>query len=130
VRARLDELPDTDVVLMTFTDPSNVAAYRQRHAVDLPVVIDRDRSTYQAFGLGRGSLTRIWGLRAAKRYAEILRNDGLSGLRRPTDDTRQLGGDFVIDPEGTLIYGFWGEGPDDRPSIDDLVAAVNARPTR
>jgi len=130
VRARLDDLPDTDVVLMTFTDPTNIAAYRQRHAVDLPVVIDAGRSSYRAFGLGRGSLARIWGFRAARRYAEIFRTDGLSGLRRPTDDTRQLGGDFVIDPNGALIYGFWGEGPDDRPSIDDIVAAVNEAPTR
>ena len=40
-------------------------------------------------------------------------------------DTLQLGGDFVIAPDGTLSWGFWGAGPDDRPELDDLVAAVD-----
>jgi len=48
----------------------------------------------------------------------------LKGLRRPTEDTLQLGGDFIVGPDGTLIYGFWGEGPDDRPSVDDLIDAL------
>lgn len=126
MRDRLEEFGDTDVILVTFTDPTNLAAYRQRHDLELPVVIDRDLSAYRALGLGRGSLRRIWGLRAARRYAGILRDQGFGALRRPTEDTRQLGGDFVIGPDGRLVYGFWGGGPDDRPDVDDLVAAVAA----
>jgi hypothetical protein len=45
-------------------------------------------------------------------------------LERPTEDTLQLGGDFVIGRDGTLVYGFWGEGPDDRPTVDQLFDAV------
>jgi len=50
--------------------------------------------------------------------------DGIGGVRRPTEDPRQLGGDFVIDGEGRLVWGFWGDGPDHRPAIGDLIAAV------
>ena len=67
---------------------------------------------------------RVWGWKAGRRYVEIFRESGFGGLRAPTEDTLQLGGDFVIAPDGTLAWGFWGEGPDDRPSVDDLVRAV------
>lgn len=59
-----------------------------------------------------------------RRYLQILGNGGWTNLERPTEDTLQLGGDFVIDASGTLTYGFWGEGPDDRPSVDELFDEV------
>jgi hypothetical protein len=93
------------------------------------VLRDIDRNAYTAFGLGRGSFLRVWGSRAARRYASLLRADGFGGLHRPIEDTRQLGGDFVIDPDGRLAWAFWGAGPDDRPSVDDLIAAVTALQT-
>ncbi len=129
MRDRLDDLgDDTDVVLVTFTDPENLPAYRERHHLDLDVVVDEGRSSYRAFGLGRGSIGRVWGWRAARRYLEILRADGVRGLRRPTEDTLQLGGDFIVDPDGTLVYGFWGQGPDDRPDVDELIGALGRGP--
>lgn len=125
MRDRLDELGEaTEVVLITFTDLATLAAYRDRNALPFTVVSDADRAAYRAFGLGRGSVARVWGWRAVLRYVQLLRDSGLRALRRPTEDTLQLGGDFVVDPDGTLVYGFWGDGPDDRPSVDDLIAAV------
>lgn len=113
--------------LITFTDSASLAAYRRRHELSFPVRVDPDRSAYRAFGLGRGSVARVWGARAGRRYLELFREQGFAGfrnLRRPTEDSLQLGGDFVIGPDGTLAWGFWGSGPDDRPSVDQLVAAV------
>lgn len=131
---RLDELGDqTLVALVTFTDPQHLAAYLDRQQLPYPVLIDPDRAAYRAFGLGRATLARVWGLRAARRYIEILRTQGIGGvrrLRRPTEDTRQLGGDFIIAPDGTLWWGHWGEGPDDRPSVDELVGAARAAASR
>jgi len=125
VSDRLDELGEsTAVVLVTFTDPDNLDNYRNTNPVPFPILIDPDRSAYRAYGLGRGSVRRVWGWRAARRYLEIIRNGGLRDLRRPTEDTLQLGGDFVVAPDGILAWGFWGEGPDDRPSVDDLITEV------
>ena len=117
---------NTDVVLITFTEPANIPAYAEQRRLELPILVDPSRTAYRAFGLGRGSIARIYGRKAARRYVEIIRADGLRGLARPTEDTLQLGGDFVVDGDGVLVYGFWGAGPDDRPSVDDLVAGVRA----
>ena len=125
MRDRLDDLgAATEVVLVTFTNQDELATYQQRNALPFPVVSDPSRAAYRAYGLGRGSVARVWGWQAARRYAQILRRSGLRSWRRPTEDTLQLGGDFVVNPDGTLVYGFWGEGPDDRPSVDDLIAAI------
>ncbi len=127
--------PGTEVALITFTDRTNLVGYRATNPLPFPILIDADRSAYRALGLGRGSIGRVYGLQAARRYLEIIRSGGLTGggglakaagVLRPTEDPLQLGGDFVIDAEGTLAYGFWGRGPDDRPSVDELVEAVAA----
>jgi len=139
VSDRLDELGrSTDVVLVTFTDPNNLGASAQANALPFPVLADPDRSAYRAFGLGRGSVARVWGWRSARKYAELLwahRSSrrptnrparSLPRRRGPTEDTLQLGGDFVVGGDGTLAYGFWGDGPDDRPTVDELIDAVRA----
>ena len=125
MRDRPGELGEsTEVVLVTFTEPATLVAYRERNALPFVVGTDPDRTAYRAYGLGRGSITRVWGWQAARRYVQILTRSGLRAWRRPIEDTLQLGGDFVVGPDGTLSYGFWGRGPDDRPSVDELIAAV------
>ena len=130
--------PDTEVALVTFTERTNLVDYRAKNPLPFPTLIDADRSAYRAFGLGRGSIGRVYGLQTARRYLEIVRSGGLSGggglakaagALRPTEDPLQLGGDFVIDAEGVLAYGFWGRGPDDRPSVTELIDAVAALDT-
>jgi hypothetical protein len=113
-------------VLVTFTGHGNLERYRRINDVPFRILVDRDRSAYRAFGLGRGSFRRVWGPRALAGYLRIIRSGGLRHLRRPSEDTLQLGGDFVVAPDGMLAWAFRGQGPDHRPSVDDLIAAVAA----
>jgi len=116
------------VALVTFTTIARLEEYQRNRSLSVPVLIDREREVYRAYGLGRGSLRDVWGRATLRRYAEILRASGLrrwlSDMSGRTDDTRQLGGDFVISPEGDLAWSHRGSGPADRPSIDALVAEV------
>lgn len=124
---------DVDVALISFSSPETMRAYQEQSNLAFPIVLV-DVGAYQLFGLARASTSRVWGLRVARRYVSILRREGMRALRRradakrtPNEDTRQLGGDFVVDEAGRLSYGFWSVGPDDRPSVDDLLDAT-ARP--
>ena len=58
--------------------------------------------------------------RLALRLAQI----ELADLASATEDTRQLGGDFVIAPDGRLSWGYWSEGPADRPFVHEVLDAV------
>ena len=87
-----------------------------------PVLVDRDRAAYAAWGLGRASALRIWAdPRVWGRYLAAA-----LGGERPTrfgTDTLQLGGDFVIDRAGVVAFAR-PQRTDDRPPVAVLLRAV------
>lgn len=124
MRDRLDEFGDATVAAVAFAPAHQLAASRDHLALPFPFLADPDRSLYHRFGLGRGTVRQVWNPGTLRMYARLLRRG--RRLRRPIHDTRQLGGDFVIAPDGTLAAAFRPRSPDDRPPVDALVAAVAA----
>ncbi len=125
MRDRLGEFGnDAAIALITFAEADNSAPYRSRMDLPFPMLVDTARETYRSYGLERGSFRRIWGPKTAKRYIEIFRANGISRPGRPTEDTLQLGGNFVIDRRGTITYAFRGRGPDERPDVGELINAI------
>jgi hypothetical protein len=124
VSERLDELAGAEVVLVLFTAPRNLRGYRSRFGIRYTVATSEDRAAYRAYGLGRASILRAWGPGALRAYVHLLRRG--RRLERLTEDTFQLGGDFVVGRDGRIVYAYRSRGPDDRPPVDDLVAAVRA----
>ena len=121
---RLAEFGGAAVVLITFTRPRNLRGFRRRLALAYPVLADETRAVYRAHGLQRGSWRRVWGLKSVRAYGRLLRQG--RRLERPSGDTLQLGGDFIVDRDGRLAYAYRSRGPDDRPSVDDLLDAVRS----
>ena len=121
---RLDDLAGAAVALVTFTRPRNLKGYRTRHRLAYPVLADEERAAYRAYGFGRGPWRRVYGLSTIAAYARLLRRG--ARLTRVTEDTLQLGGDVVVGPDGRIAWVFRSRRPDDRPAVDDLVAAVRA----
>lgn len=124
MRDRLDQLGDTEVVVVTFAAHRTLAGYRRRFVDPLTVVSDEEREWYRAFGFGRGPWWRVWGWRATKRYVELIRSGrrdvGIHG------DTLQLGGDVLVGRDGRIAWVFQGAGPDDRPDVDEIVERIRA----
>lgn len=122
MRSRLEEFGDAEVVVICFSAPDYVAAYQREQLDPMTVLVDEERSSYRAYGFGRGSVRKVWGLRTWRAYARLLR----AGRRfqRPMEDTLQLGGDLVVDRAGHISYVFRSSDPDDRPSVDELLDAV------
>ena len=123
MRDRLDQLGDALPVVITFAEvPSRLAAYRTYLDLEFPVVADVDRTLYGLLGAGRGSFRRVWSAGTIAMYARLI----LRGrrLRPPTEDTRQLGADAVIDRDGRLHRLWLPPTPDARPPVDEIVVAV------
>lgn len=92
--------------------------------VDLlyPVLVDRDRSAYAAWGLSRVAWHRVWlDPRVWRTYVHLLR-EGFR-WRGMGSDTRQLGGDFVVARDGRIAY-CRPQQRDDRPPVGELLAVV------
>lgn len=123
MRDRLDDLGDPWVAVITFSDPDLLPAYRRHLDLPFPVLTDPSRDTYRRYGLGRGSVRQVYGLGTLRLYARLLARG--RRLRRPTEDTLQLGADVVIDADGRVAEAFLPDAPDDRPGLDDLVAALD-----
>lgn len=119
----LDELA-VRAVIVAFAEPESIAGYQHRQRLDhLLVLSDPHRRVYEAFGLERGSILRVWlDPRVWLRYLRLI----LRG-RRPEparEDTLQLGGDALTDASGRVAWIYRSRGPEDRPSISALRSAL------
>ncbi|MGD9701209.1 MAG: AhpC/TSA family protein [Acidimicrobiia bacterium] len=120
------ELGDALLVVVTFADaPARLAAYRRHlglEAADVPLLADTERSVYRLLGAGRGSLRQVWSPGTLAMYVRLVRRG--RRLRRPEEDTRQLGADAVVDRSGRLHRVWLPSGPDQRPPVSEIVDAV------
>lgn len=112
-----------DVVLVAYDDPELLVAKMLR-SLDLPYVLllDLKKEAYARWGLGRVGLGSflVPGLYWAA--AKALVRPGSYLGRAP--DEGQLGGDFVIDPGGRLVFVNRLRSLHDRAKLADLLAAV------
>lgn len=118
----IDEL-GVRVVVIAFAPPQSLVGYQHRQKLDhLLVLSDPDRRVYDAFGLGRGSLLRVWlDPRVWLRYLQLLlRGRWTGGSVVPREDTLQLGGDALIDAHGRIAWIYRSRGPEDRPTVAEI----------
>jgi len=111
------------VACISFAGPELLRAYRDRVGVQAPLYADPDRAAYRAFGFDRGSVGRVWlDPRVVGRYAQLW----MRGKRpdRPAQDTLQLGGDVVVGADGRVAWVYRSAGPEDRPSVASIAAAL------
>jgi AhpC/TSA antioxidant enzyme len=119
VRDHLADLHPAKVVLITFSEQHRLHAYKELLRLPFEVLSDADRVFYRAFGLGQASTFRLYRPKTLRMYARLLRKG--RRIQRPVEDTHQLGGDFLIDPQGRIAWQYHSAGPDDRPDVSVLV---------
>ena len=129
-KEKLDAIGAT-ALFVVYDDPERVRTGLLRGLdVPFPVLVDRERDAYRIWGLRRSSVAGVWlDPRVWGRYAALIARGERPG--RPGEDTLQLGGDFIVDPGGTVTYAR-PQQRDDRPSVlmlvDELKAAGQRQP--
>ncbi len=102
--------------------PYFAAAFREDLGLDGPLLVDPELRAYRAAGLRRGRVEvlspRLLG-NAARALREGHRQDGVQG------DAWQLGGVFVIRPDGALTFRHVSAVAGDHPSVDDILAGLD-----
>jgi AhpC/TSA antioxidant enzyme len=112
------------VIVVSFAPPPMLAAYERELGLGLPLYSDTERELYRELGFGRASVARAWlHPKVWGRYADLLARG--RRLHRPEQDTLQLGCDAVFDAQARLRWLYSSRGPEDRPSVDELIVALN-----
>ena len=112
------------VVLVGNGPPAALAAFVRDMSLDrrrVTVVTDPSLASFRAAGLRR---PRVHGLRAV---VETLRALGAGyRQRRRAGDAMQLGGAFLLDEAGRVLYLHRGQSPGDLADPSDIVQAALA----
>lgn len=87
------------------------------------VLSDPDRLLYRRLGIGRAPLWHVYSPGTLRVYARALA--GGHHLRRPDEDTRQLGANAVM-VDGSVVTVWRPRSPDDRPAADQVLGAASA----
>lgn len=99
--------------------PEGALALLARHlGWPWPFLADEHRTVYARLPAGRARLHRVYNAATLGRYAAAAARG--TRIRRPVEDTRQLGADAVI-RDGRVVWLHAQRSPDDRPSADDLI---------
>jgi peroxiredoxin len=120
----LDELEQAggSVAAVGLGRPEHAADFRRLSGIGFPLLVSEDTSVHERMGLGRGNWLRVLGpqntpgaLRAA-----------LKGHRtkRTGADMSQLGGTFVIDPGGRVVFAHRARKASDEAAVPEIVAAL------
>lgn len=123
MRDQLDEIRDrgAELVIIGNGAPNFAAAFREDFELDGPLLVDPELLAYRAAGLRRGR---------AELLSPRLPIHALRALRsgsRQTDvqgDPWQLGGVFVIRPDGELMYQHRSREAGDHPPVDEILTSL------
>jgi len=119
-REELERL-NVEVVLVTFSSAGYGRVWLKEVCPAFRLLIDREREIYARYKL-TSSLLRAWSLKTVRRYIELMRAGrrwrGIQG------DSAQMGGDFIIDAQGTVRLAHPSHDPTDRPAVDKLLALL------
>jgi peroxiredoxin len=110
-----------DVVTVSFGTIYWAQAWLQETRSPFPFLMDPERDAYRAYGL-ESSVFRSWGPANLWYYTKaVFQKRETFGKR---GDPHQLGGDYIIDPQGMIHLAHPSREPTDRPAIAQIVSIL------
>ena len=115
------EAANANVVTISFGTEYWTNVWLKETKSPFPFLMDAEKISYQAYDLESSTL-RSWSPMTVLYYAKAkLQGRDILAQR---GDAHQLGGDFIIDPQGGIRLSHPSANPTDRPSIDQLLTAL------
>ena len=119
-----------EVVAISFEPRERLFQLTRQLQLPFSVLSNPERDVYAVYSLEQGSLFRVFSPKTIwtyiKHFARGRRYYHSTGeLRRASSDWKQLGGDFILGEDGTVLYEHRGRTPSDRPTVSSLIAHLD-----
>lgn len=111
-----------EVLVISFVEPARLQQYLKLRPWRFRVLTDPGRNAYQSFGLGRAKWHQLLRPRVLARYVALILRGRMP--HRAQEDIFQLGGDFVLDKKGQVVFEYRSIDPADRPDVSALLEAA------
>lgn len=124
--SRADELASSGVgvFVIGFDDIETLRDMKRRLESPFTFLGDETRAAYRALALGRAGLLRTYlHPQVVGPYLGFALNRRFPRLQAK-QDRRQLGGDFVLDREGHMVFSHPERGPEDRAPVGKIVRSA------
>ena len=95
----------------------------QEYGCSLPLMLDQKLLLYKYFGIRR-LVRAAWDLKVFIGYAEAAVKGRVDWMGYSGDDVTVIGGDFIADSSGKLVYSYRSKEQYDRPEVDDLLSVI------
>lgn len=125
-RARSEfENAGATVTLIGQATPRHAAQFRRRQGIQLPVLADEERVSYEAAGAKVAAIADLFGPKViAKGAVTGVRNKSIQ--TRTIGNTAQLGGALVVRPDGSVAWSHMSNDAGDNASPEEIIEAINA----
>ena len=124
MQAKLDEFRalGAEILIVSFVQPQRLRQYLSVHPWPFRVFADPSRGVYRALSLGSATWSQLLRPRVIVRYLGLILRGRMPHMAQ--EDVHQLGGDFVLDRTGRVVFEHRSRDPADRPSVSELLDAV------
>ena len=110
------------MVAVSFEPRERLFQLTRQLQLPFAILSDPERDVYRAYGLAQGNLLKIFSPRTVWTYVKHFARG--RRYHHAASDWRQLGGDFVLGEDGTVLYEHRGQTPSDRPTVTELIAEL------
>ncbi len=105
--------------------PSHAAHFRRRQGIELSVLADSERESYEAAGAKVATTSELVGPKMiAKGALNTVRHRAVQ--TRPIGHPAQLGGALLIRPGGEVVWSHMSQDASDNASPEEILAALRA----
>lgn len=112
-----------EIVAVGQGTPQYLDQFARQFAVPFPCLCDVSLNSYQAYGLGKGTLNEVMGPRVLFKGISSLLFKGAS-LGKVVGDPKQMSGSFVIDREGAVRFSHRSKTSDDITPSEALLSEI------
>lgn len=128
-RESAEKNPSIKYIAMSHSDEQSTQNWLKGvgGAGDVQVIVDYERGTYSAWGLGTSSFWHVLSPGGLKALYDLGNKTGI--WNRPTESGNrwQTAGNWAVDGDGIVRWGKINERADDIPDFEELVKSVTSK---